>query len=131
MEKLHLMNGSYLTNAAMLLFSKNPEKWQLGAYVKIGFFETDADLLYQDEIHGSILEQIDKIVELVYLNLNYSRNRIWTDNSTMNLKIAPYRHNITQLTRQKGIKSLWQSQEQLLNCQGSLIVAIPTVYLAY
>lgn len=25
-----------------------------------------ADLLYQDEIHGSILEQIDKIVELVY-----------------------------------------------------------------
>lgn len=61
------MNGSYLTNAAMLLFSKDPEKWQLGAYVKIGFFETDADLLYQDEIHGSILEQIDKIVELVYL----------------------------------------------------------------
>ena len=32
--------------------------------------ETDADLLYQDEIHGSILEQIDKIVELVY---RYSR----------------------------------------------------------
>ena len=24
-------------------------------------------MLYQDEIHGSILEQIDKIVELVYL----------------------------------------------------------------
>lgn len=35
--------------------------------MKIGFFETDADLLYQDEVHGSILEQIDKIVELVYL----------------------------------------------------------------
>lgn len=67
MEKLHLMNGAYLTNAAMLLFSKDPEKWQLGAYIKIGYFETDADLLYQDEIHGSILEQIDKVVELVYL----------------------------------------------------------------
>lgn len=38
MEKLHLLNGEYLTNAAMLLFSKDPEKWQLGAYVKIGFF---------------------------------------------------------------------------------------------
>ena len=50
MEKLHLMNGPYLTNAAMLLFSRDPEKWQLGAYVKIGYFETDADLLYQDEI---------------------------------------------------------------------------------
>lgn len=67
MEKLHLTNGGYLTNAAMLLFSKDPEKWQLGAYVKIGFFETDADLLYQDEIHGSLLEQVDKIIELVHL----------------------------------------------------------------
>ena len=74
MEKVHLMNGPYLTNAAMLLFSKDPEKWQLGAYVKIGYFETDADLLYQDEIHGSILEQIDKIVELVYLK--YMRAKI-------------------------------------------------------
>ena len=52
----------------------SPEKWQLGAYVKIGYFETDADLLYQDEIHGSILEQIDKIVELVYLK--YMRSKI-------------------------------------------------------
>jgi len=67
MEKLHLTHGGYLTNAAMLLFSKDPEKWQLGAYVKIGYFETDSDLLYQDEVHGSLLEQIDKIVELVYL----------------------------------------------------------------
>jgi len=74
MEKLHLMNGAYLTNAAMLLFSKDPEKWQLGAYVKIGYFETDADLIYQDEVHGSILEQIDKIVELVYLK--YMRAKI-------------------------------------------------------
>lgn len=32
------------------------------------------DLLYQDEIHGSILEQIDKIVELVYLK--YMRAKI-------------------------------------------------------
>ena len=68
------MNGPYLTNAAMLLFGKGPKKWQLGAYVKIGYFETDADLLYQDEIHSSILEQIDKIVELVYLK--YMRAKI-------------------------------------------------------
>ena len=74
LDKLHLTNGEYLTNAAMLLFRKDPEKWQLGAYTKIGYFETDADLLYQDEIHGSILEQIDRIVELVYLK--YMKARI-------------------------------------------------------
>lgn len=66
-EKLHLVNGSYLTNAAMLLFGRDPEKWQLGAYIKIGYFETDSDLKYQDEVHGSVLEQVDKAIELVYL----------------------------------------------------------------
>lgn len=67
MEKLHLTNAGYYTNAAMLLFGKDPNKWQLGAYVKIGFFENDADLLYQDEIHGSLLEQVDKIMEIIHL----------------------------------------------------------------
>lgn len=67
MEKLHLTHAGYYTNAAMLLFSKDPEKWQLGAFTKVGFFETDADLRYQDEIHGSLLDQIDKIVEVVHL----------------------------------------------------------------
>lgn len=67
LEKLHLTNGGYLTNSAMLLFSKDPERWLLGAYTKIGFFETDADLLYQDEVHGALLDQIDKVVDLVHL----------------------------------------------------------------
>ncbi|MCM1189983.1 MAG: winged helix-turn-helix transcriptional regulator [Muribaculaceae bacterium] len=67
MEKLRLTNAGYYTNAAMLLFSKKPDDWLLGAYTKIGFFETDADLLYQDEIHGSLLEQIDKIIEVIHL----------------------------------------------------------------
>ena len=67
MEKLRLTNAGYYTNAAMLLFSKDPDKWQLDAYTKIGFFENDADLRYQDEIHGSILKQIDKIIEVLHL----------------------------------------------------------------
>lgn len=67
MERLHLTHAGYLTNAAMLLFSEDPEKWQLGAYVKVGYFDNDADLRYQDEIHGSLLDQIDKIVEIVHL----------------------------------------------------------------
>lgn len=74
LEKLHLTSGEYLTNAAMLLFAKDPERWQLGAFLKIGYFETDADLLYQDEIHGSLLEQVDKAVELIYLK--YMRAKI-------------------------------------------------------
>ncbi len=67
LDRLHLKNGSYLTNAAMLLFSSDPERYQLGAYIKIGYFGNDAELLYHDEIHGSVLEQADKAVELILL----------------------------------------------------------------
>lgn len=74
LDKLHLTSGGYLTNAAMLLFSKDPEKWQLGAFVKVGYFETDADLVYQDEVRGSLLEIVDKIIELVYFK--YMRAQI-------------------------------------------------------
>ena len=74
LEKLHLTSGEYLTNAAMMLFSKDPEKWQLGAYVKVGYFETDADLMYQDEVRGSLIEIVDKIIELIYFK--YMRAKI-------------------------------------------------------
>lgn len=58
LEKLHLINNGYLTNAALLLFSKDPEKYFTGAFIKVGFFETDADLIYQDEVRGSLLSLI-------------------------------------------------------------------------
>jgi ATP-dependent DNA helicase RecG len=74
MEKLRLTNGDYLTNAAMLLFCKDPDKYQLGSYIKIGYFESDSELLYQDEVHGSILEQVDKAIELIYFK--YMRAKI-------------------------------------------------------
>ena len=74
LDRLHLINGDYLTNAAMLLFSKDPERYQLGAFLKIGYFESDADLLYQDEVHGSLIEQVDKAIDLIYLK--YMRAKI-------------------------------------------------------
>ncbi len=68
MENLHLIDDEgYLLRAAILAFYKDPEKWVTGAYIKIGYFgERDSDLIYQDEIHGPLLEQIDRTVELVY-----------------------------------------------------------------
>ena len=54
-----MINNGYLTNAALLLFSKDPERYFTGAFIKVGFFETDADLIYQDEVRGSLFEQID------------------------------------------------------------------------
>ncbi len=68
MENLHLFDEEgYLIRAAMLAFYKDPEKWVTGSYIKIGYFgKSNADLKYQDEVHGSLIEQIDKTVDLVY-----------------------------------------------------------------
>lgn len=76
MDNLHLIDeDGYLVRAAMLAFYKDPEKWVTGSYIKIGFFgKSDSDLLYQDEIHGPLVEQVDKTVDLVYTK--YMKARI-------------------------------------------------------
>jgi len=66
LEKLHLVNGDYLTHAAALLFYAEPERLIGGAYVKIGYFENDADLRYQDEVQGSLLAQVNQAIEILH-----------------------------------------------------------------
>lgn len=51
--------------AAILLFHEDPERLITGAFVKIGFFRTDSDLLYQDEVHGDLLGQVEKTLDLL------------------------------------------------------------------
>lgn len=68
MEDLHLVDeDDHLLRAAMLAFYEDPEKWVTGSYIKIGYFgKSDSDLLYQDEVHGPLIEQVDKTVDLIY-----------------------------------------------------------------
>ena len=65
LDKLRLFDGDYLKRAAVLLFHKDPEKYVTGAYVKIGFFREDADLVFQDEIHGNLFQQISRLMDLL------------------------------------------------------------------
>lgn len=65
LNKLHLIQNSYLKRAAALLFHNDPEQFVVGAYVKIGFFRTDSDLIFQDEIHGNLFQQVDKTIDLM------------------------------------------------------------------
>ena len=66
LNNLKLTENGYLKRAALLLFHPDPEKFVTGAYVKIGYFETDSDLLFQDEIHGTLFEQVEKTMELLF-----------------------------------------------------------------
>lgn len=64
-QKLHLKEKEYLKRAAILLFHPDPEQFFTGAYVKIGYFRTEDDLRFQDEIHGQLFDQVEKTMDLL------------------------------------------------------------------
>jgi ATP-dependent DNA helicase RecG len=65
-DNMQLSENGYLKRAAILLFHSNPEKFVTGAYIKIGYFETDDDLKFQDEVHGNLFEQVEKTMDLLF-----------------------------------------------------------------
>lgn len=66
LDNLQLIENGFLKRAAILLFHPNPEKFITAAYIKIGFFETDDDLKYHDEVHGNLFEQIETTIDLLF-----------------------------------------------------------------
>jgi ATP-dependent DNA helicase RecG len=64
-EKLKLTEGDYLKRAAVLLFHEDPERFVTGAFVKIGFFRSESDLVYHDEVHGDLFTQTAQTVDLI------------------------------------------------------------------
>lgn len=75
---LYLEDEKMLKRAAVLLFHPKPEKYVTGAYIKIGFFETDDDLKYQDEVKGNLLEQAEEALDL--LKTKYDKAEITYNN---------------------------------------------------
>jgi ATP-dependent DNA helicase RecG len=63
--QLYLEEEKMLKRAAILLFHSKPEKYVTGTFIKIGFFETDDDLKFQDEVKGNLLEQAEKALDLL------------------------------------------------------------------
>jgi len=66
LHALKLTEGDYFLRAASLLFHQDPERFCLGSYVKIGYFENDAEILYQDEINGSLITVPDKVMDTIF-----------------------------------------------------------------
>ena len=65
LEELKLFENDKLTRAAVLLFHPKQEKYFFGSYIKIAYFTSDDEIAFQDEVHGSLMEQIDKAYELI------------------------------------------------------------------
>ena len=68
LQDLRLIDNEtlHLNRAALLLFHPDPERFVTGAYIKIGFFRDEkGNLEFQDEIHGPLMEQVDKAMDLI------------------------------------------------------------------
>jgi ATP-dependent DNA helicase RecG len=87
LDSLSLIVDGKLKRAAVLLFHRKPEKWVTGCYTKIGRFGEGADLLYHDEVNGSLFIQADRIVDLIYLK--YLKADISYDKETR-IETYPY-----------------------------------------
>jgi ATP-dependent DNA helicase RecG len=66
LENLRLTEKPYLKRASILLFHPDPERYFTGAYIKIGYFQTDTELIFQDEVKGNLFEQVEKTIEILF-----------------------------------------------------------------
>ena len=87
LNELELIDDGKLTRAAILLFHAEPYRIFPGSYVQIGRFASEADILYQDEIKGSLMVLGKAIFKA--LNTNYKYNLISYDKTTR-FETQPY-----------------------------------------
>jgi len=64
LESLHLVEGKNVKRAAILLFGKDPKKFYPGAFVKIGRFKTDTELVTHDTLEGNLFQLVEKVLEI-------------------------------------------------------------------
>ena len=88
LKELELIEDGKLTRAAVLLFHARPYKVFPGSYIQIGRFACGADILYQDEIKGSLMVLCKAIIRS--LNTNYKYNLISYDKTTTRHETQPY-----------------------------------------
>jgi ATP-dependent DNA helicase RecG len=66
LENLKLTDNEQIKRAGVLLFHPDPERYVTGAFIKIGYFATESELLFQDEVHGNLFEQVEKTMEILF-----------------------------------------------------------------
>ncbi|WP_163325538.1 ATP-binding protein [Draconibacterium mangrovi] len=66
LDNLLLLEDDKLKRSAILLFGKNPCRFFINAFVKIGRFgQTDDDLRFQEIIEGNAFQLADKVLEVL------------------------------------------------------------------
>lgn len=75
LEKLNLTEKGKLKRAAILLFGNNTRKYFPSAFIQVGRFISESEVVSTDVIEGNLFEQVEKTIEL--LRLKYLENRFY------------------------------------------------------
>ena len=70
LENLELIKNGKLTNAAVLLFTKEPQRYFLNSFVRVGRFKTPIEIIDAVEIRGNLFEQVEGIIKAIKKNIN-------------------------------------------------------------
>lgn len=75
LRKLNLVEKGKLKRAAVLLFGKDPRKYFSSAFIQVGRFVSESEVISTDVIEGNLFEQVEKTIEV--LRLKYLENRFY------------------------------------------------------
>ena len=86
LKKLKLIINGKLTNAAIMLFGKDPQKYFINALVRVGRFKNETTIIGDRRIEGNLFKQIEEAEEAIknFINVRYeitgeqlTRKDIW------------------------------------------------------
>ena len=75
LQKLNLTKDSKLKRAAILLFGINSKSYFTSAFIQIGRFISESEVISTDVIEGNLFGQVEKTIEI--LRLKYLENRFF------------------------------------------------------
>jgi len=75
LQKLNLVEKGKLKRAAILLFGKDPRKYFNSAFIQVGRFISESEVISTDIIDGNLFELVERTMEV--LRLKYLENRFY------------------------------------------------------
>jgi len=70
LQNLELLKGDKLTNAGLLLFGKNPQKYIANAGLRVGRFRSDIDIVDTVDIKGNLFKQLEAAMDAIKKHMN-------------------------------------------------------------
>jgi len=70
LRRLRLIKDEKLTNAAIMLFGKNPQKYFINAVVRVGKFKDEITIVGDTLVEGNLFQQVEMAEKAIKSNIN-------------------------------------------------------------